>query len=366
MPGGYGMQGNRGGSGMQGNRGGYGMQGGYGGMRGGGMQGGGGEDKKEEKLVTGIRVEPEDDQVVVKVTLAMDNLKTASVDNLYGIANLLLLGFRGELDLYNGEKHLHRLADGLKRLGQQRQGMPQGAFRELPPSRNRYEYDPEKRVSWMTELLPFMGYQKLYGKVRKEKSWDDPDNLVIARTIIPEFLDPDYPRSSHYVAYPGLKMEVAATHYVALAGLGEDVASESEDDAGDRAGAFNYNRATPFGKFKRGAGHTAVLMKVAPKFGSPWMAGGGSTVRSVPETGKLDDFLDSGDGKGTYVLMGDGSVRYVSKTINPEVFRAMCTLKRDVDFKEEDWKKVDPKAEMKGGNQGAKPAPQPNQIPPKQ
>jgi hypothetical protein len=187
---------------------------------------------------------------------------------------------------------------------------------------------------------------------------------MIARTLIPEFLDPSYPRNTHYVAYPGLKVEVAATHYVGLAGLGEDVASEGEEDAADRLGAFGYNRTTAFSRFARGASHTAVMMRVPPKYGSPWMAGGGSTVRGVPEKGKLDQFLAGDNEKGTYVLMGDGSVRFVSKTISPDVFRAMCTLKGNTPFKEEEWKLVpDPKAEMKGKPEVPKKGPGPVKLP---
>src|SRR5262249_10547532 len=160
--------------------------------------GGEGEEKKEDKPVTGIRVEQDEKEVVVKITLALEGEKRKTVDDLYGIANLIMLGFRGELSLYNGDSQLHRLAQGLKKLGDSKQGLPQAAFRELPPGRNGYQYEPEKRVSWMADLLPFMGYQPLHGKIKKGRSWDDPDNLLIARTVIPEFLDPTYPRSSHY------------------------------------------------------------------------------------------------------------------------------------------------------------------------
>jgi hypothetical protein len=375
----YGMGGANGMGGYAGNRGGArGIQGGMGGMAGmagmGGFQGGGpgnpdGEDaEKEEKPTTGIRVDQDEKFVVFKATLALENEKLDVVNGLYGVVDLVMLGLRGELNLMDGGSHVHRLAKGLRDLGARNQGLPYGAYNRVADNRNGYQFEPEKRVSWMAELLPYMGYQTLSGRINRNKSWDDKENLMIARTLIPEFLDPSYPRNTYYVAYPGLKTEVAATHYVGLAGLGEDVASEAEEDAGGRVGAFSFNRTTPFSRFAaKGTSNLAVMMRVPPRYGSPWMAGGGSTVRGVPEKGKLDQYLGGENEQGTYVLMGDGSVRFVKKTISPEVFREMCTLKgKNTPLKEDEWNRLvpDPGAEMKGKGEVPKKGPGPVKLPP--
>jgi hypothetical protein len=61
---------------------------------------------------------------------------------------------------------------------------------------------------------------------------------------------------------------------------------------------------------------------------TPWMAGGGSTVRHVPAKNSLDPFLstDANGLRGTYALMTDGSVRYLKAGVSDAVFKAMCTV----------------------------------------
>jgi len=81
----------------------------------------------------------------------------------------------------------------------------------------------------------------------------------------------------------------------------------------------------------RGLANTVLLIRVpydGPAGLTPWMAGGGSTVRSVPDKDSLAPFLstDSKGEQGTFVLMADGSVRFLKKGISDEVFKAICTV----------------------------------------
>src|SRR5206468_12349954 len=100
-----------------------------------------------------------------------------------------------------------------------------------------------------------------------------------------------------------------------------------------KLGVFGYNRMTPLKKIEQGRGlSNTVFMIRVPHDGTagitPWMAGGGSTIRTVPETNSLEPFLSTeanGD-RGTYVVMCDGSVRYLKKGMSDEVFKAICTV----------------------------------------
>jgi hypothetical protein len=86
-----------------------------------------------------------------------------------------------------------------------------------------------------------------------------------------------------------------------------------------------------------GLGNTMVMIQVPPDsatgFG-PWMAGGGSTLRGVPEKNSAAPFVFSMPGKngaprrGTYAVMADGSVRYIDQNVSDEVFKSMATAKR--------------------------------------
>jgi hypothetical protein len=326
--------------------------------------------KDKEKNVTGIVVTRSDQYVLFKVKLV---LTSKEKDLLKNAAGLVVTGLKGEMDLAATTNHvdqLQKLSAGVVRLAATNKGFPQAALPRAPArERSGYRWEPEKRVSWMAALLPHLGHDKLYRSIKWDPqnpgqsiySWDDPENLMVARTLVPEFLDPSYPHSSHYVSYPGIRTDVAATHFVAIAGIGEETADEMEGDAetAKRLGVFGYNRTTPLAAMERGASQTAVIIQVPPTYGAPWMAGGGSTVRGIPEKRSIEPFvsvtLPSGE-KGTYVLMADGSVRFVSDKISPEAFKAMCTTRGKADMSN-DWKPVIKGAEMKADQQPPEAAP---------
>jgi hypothetical protein len=61
----------------------------------------------------------------------------------------------------------------------------------------------------------------------------------------------------------------------------------------------------------------------------PWVQGGGSTIRGArqPYFDKLTGFGSRGlQSPGAYVMFADGSARVISASIDPEVFKAMCTM----------------------------------------
>jgi hypothetical protein len=65
------------------------------------------------------------------------------------------------------------------------------------------------------------------------------------------------------------------------------------------------------------------------RLASPWMMGGGATIRGAREP-LFDPISGLGmqglSGGGTIVVMADGSVRHVAAGIDPAVFKAMCTI----------------------------------------
>jgi hypothetical protein len=93
-------------------------------------------------------------------------------------------------------------------------------------------------------------------------------------------------------------------------------------------GIFNYNRAAKPDEVKDGLANTIMMIQVPPTYKRPWIAGGGATVTGVPEAKSIEPFISTerGGKKGTYVLMADGSVRFVSADVSDDVFKAMCTI----------------------------------------
>jgi hypothetical protein len=331
---------------------------GQGGFPGGGVPGPGeggfpgGQDpgqKPEELKNSRILLTPEGSDLLFRLDLVLDGETGARFGQALAT---IMIGMRLEIETAGRIPRRHELGDAGKKLGEQGLSdreilpgnFPPGAFKRVSSTRSARE--PGNRVGWMAGLLPYMNHQTLYGQIDFKASWKDPANWLVTRTLIPEFLDPTYPKTSHYIPAPGLPLEAAGTHFVGLAGVGPDAA---EFRAGDPAvlaklGIFGYDRGTSLKEIEagRGLGNVILMVRVpydGPAGVTPWMAGGGSTVRSVPEKNSAEPFLSTEkDGtRGTYVVMADGSVRYIKAGISDDVFKAMATVRGPkVDFNLDD------------------------------
>jgi hypothetical protein len=195
-----------------------------------------------------------------------------------------------------------------------------------------------QRVSWIAGLLPFLGHETLYSRISFKQSWRDPVNWVPAATLVPEFLDPSYPPSTYSLTRPDLPFEPAATHFVGIAGVGLDAADYDPADPATitRRGVMSYDKGLSLEEVRKGHGlaATIVMVQVPPDSmagATPWMAGGGSTLRGVPKKNSMAPFVFSSTGKdgqarrGTYAIMADGSVRFIDQNVSDDVFKAMVT-----------------------------------------
>ncbi len=188
---------------------------------------------------------------------------------------------------------------------------------------------PHTRVSWMAELLPFLGKAEIRANIDTKKPWRDPQNLAVATNWVPELLNPLNPRSSWVARLPSLPdYTLGATHYVGLAGIGLDAADlPNSPNFRNRLGLFGYDRPTNLDDVSDGLSSTIYMISVPPSVPRPWIAGGGATIQGVPETNSLAPFVsDHGGGKlGAYVLMADGSVRFLRHDTADAVFKALVT-----------------------------------------
>jgi hypothetical protein len=304
--------------------------------------------KKEEVTKSRITIGQNEKVVDFKLDLIFD---APSLVRMQTAMKLLICSLRQEVEAAAGDHPWrHDLADAGRKLGEvglQRPANVYQAFEKVTPgsfpkgafdrgfTTKRAEKEPSNRVSWMAGLLPYLGHNTLYNHINFDKSWRDEDNWLAARSLVPQFLDPTYPVFSRYVGYPGMPLEAAATHYVGIAGVGIDSADYAAGDPKllGKLGVFGYDRSTSLETIKQGRGlSNTVLMIRVPYDGTagvtPWMAGGGSTVRHVPDKNSLEPFLstEANGTRGTYVLMCDGSVRYLKAGVSDVVFKAMCTV----------------------------------------
>jgi prepilin-type N-terminal cleavage/methylation domain-containing protein/prepilin-type processing-associated H-X9-DG protein len=187
----------------------------------------------------------------------------------------------------------------------------------LPPGCMGPGTAPEERLSWMVALLPSLEQDSLYRQIDLEKGYEG--NLPAVQTSIRIFL----------CAGPDPKKAVTTdplTHYVAMAGIGADAASRPAGTPGN--GFMGYDRLTSPSMIKDGASYTIALMETRSGLG-PWARGGPSTLRGfdpadVPVYGDHRQF--GGHPKGTNAAMADGSVHFISASIDPSKLAAAITI----------------------------------------
>lgn len=272
----------------------------------------------------------------------------------------------GEIDQFN----LASVASKLQRAGKP---FPRGtAEREVRDDRYRLPPPPEQRVSFFAELLPYIGKAGLKTQIQDRKHpWFAKENLNAAEAWVPELLVPYYPQESWRASHPLADgRSLGATNYVALSGLGFDSARFDPNDPqlAKRVGMVGYDWGSRPDEVKDGLANTIYLIQSPPGMGRPWIAGGGATVIGVDDQtdDPMRDFVHRApDGRrGTYVLMADGSVRWVKEGTDPKIFRGMVTRAGGETFNlDEAAPKIQPtrapqETELKQGNAtGTGPAP---------
>ena len=142
-------------------------------------------------------------------------------------------------------------------------------------------------------LLPFMEQAPLYDAFDKSQAWDSPANMALSQTMIKSFVDPSARPSG-----PG------QCNYAFLTGTGT---------------MFEADKKLKFADITDGLSNTIMVMEVQST-GSSWAAP--SDVDIAQLAGGLPPGNHPGGGQ---VVLGDGSVRFLSQTIDPNVLKALGT-----------------------------------------
>ena len=237
---------------------------------------------------------------------------------------------RGMAETFQPRNGIMELANALRRYTGEKQAFPKGT---LGSDR------PDMRASWLVEVLPYLTGTDYAGLakplVQKGLSWRDKEFETVAALHIPAFVNTATANNSPRVQWTSIREALGATHFVGMAGLGLDSPSLATGADAAKLGVFGYDRATKVADIKDGPENTIAVIQVPSNTQGPWAAGGGSTVRGVPDgANPLDGFV-SGEfenpatkkkEKGTMAIMADGRIRFIPATMKPETFRALCTI----------------------------------------
>jgi hypothetical protein len=237
-------------------------------------------------------------------------------------------------------------------------------------------------LSWVVELLPYL-QDGDPGSVDKDASWNEGKNRRAGSRLVPQLLNLKAAHAPPYVQVPGQETSqpYGATHFVGMAGVGFDAAEYRADDpaTAKKRGIFGYDRVTRKEDIKDGLDKTILLIQARGDHKSPWLAGGGATVRGVS---KKDDALapfvciqypgkpglkTKYDGEwGTLAVMADGKVRFIPAKMDPNVFRALCTINggEKVEKLDDIAPVVEPEEPVLKGDPSGAPKPPPVIVPP--
>ncbi len=209
-------------------------------------------------------------------------------------------------------------AKNLKLLGQQVDTY-QHQNAQFPPAlwMPEGEADSSKdRFSWLAGLDAALAEDRSL-LPQWNLSWRDPLNDRFVRRRRKELLNPAIRLQASPDRYP-------ASHIVGIAGVGHDAPQLPVSDP--RAGIFGVNRLTKVEDVTDGLSNTMLAAGITGKLSS-W-ADGMASFRPIvlePYINGPDGF-GSGQKQGMYVLMADGSVRFLNKKIEPTIIRRMAAM----------------------------------------
>ncbi len=311
--------------------------------QGGPGQGGPGQGQGETPHST-IEVFARGKTLVMHVDLELKGKGSASYDRIQEELERAAVRISGSASMMHHHSRIHDLAAALSQFTAREKRFPRGTLeRELGD--RILPYSPDKRLSWMAELLDDVGFGHLKHNEMLKYGWREDGNLTMAMVIVPHFIAENqtgseagrpaqtYPVTSWTSTFKDVPSPVAATHFVGIAGVGLDAASYPGNDPRltKKLGVFGYDRVTKPEEITDGLDQTIAVIQVPPRYKSCWLAGGGSTVRGISESEGVEPFVCAKyKGKwGTFAIMADGKVRFLSADMKPEQFRALCTIAGD-------------------------------------
>ena len=227
------------------------------------------------------------------------------------------------------KNNLAQIGLALQNFEQQWERLPAGVVN--PDGPIRWE-EQGQHISWTVLLLPYLDQQPAYERFDQSKGVYDPANADVRNIQISVYGCPSSPHSGSWGAETPTGQKMASSSY---AGCHHH---EEAPINVDQMGVFYLNSQTRYEEIRDGASNTIFVgEKVDTRITLGWVSGTRETLRNTSEINGPPRFEErdqqnpppplqvGGFGSfhtgGAQFALGDGSVRFLSENIDPDVLK---------------------------------------------
>ena len=182
--------------------------------------------------------------------------------------------------------------------------------------------DPtKKQLAWSAFLLPYLEQQPLYDSLDLNKPFDDPANAQGGGAILEVYLCPTSPRGPNRVDglgpcdYGGIN--------------GERIKSPNNPEKG----VIIYEKPISLGQITDGSSQTILISEDHRSPNAQWINGRNVFDQSagINDPDVMENEIRSEHKAGANGLFADGSVRYLTESMDLDIVAAICTRARNDD-----------------------------------
>ncbi|MHB8973958.1 MAG: DUF1559 domain-containing protein [Pirellulaceae bacterium] len=172
-----------------------------------------------------------------------------------------------------------------------------------------------RQLAWSVFLLPFVEQQSLFEQIDTGRAFDAPENAVAAATILSIYICPSVPQASQLQSGRG------PCRYGGI--YGERITSPNNPPKG----VMLYDRAISIAEIRDGTSSTLVISEDCDFADGQWINGRNvfDQAFAINQAPAFENDIRSKHPGGANGLFCDGSVRFLTETMELRTLAAICT-----------------------------------------